>query len=116
MKNLLVLFLFSLFSLNAKADVIFCAISGDVLLQVKQDTVVGRIGVQDVSLSRYQNSMYGEIAGLPADLRFYGRHVVGTIGTDNVHWDFNRGGFITGTQSCIYDIINKPVYPEPVTP
>ena len=115
MKSLLVFFLFSLVSLNAKADMLFCVVSGEVLLQVKTDTVVGHVGSQEVFLTRYQNRMYGDIAGLQTDLHFYGRHVVGTIGTENIHWDFSRGGFITGSQSCIYEIISHPVYPVPAT-
>lgn len=77
-------------------------------MQVKQDTVVGHIGVQEVTLARYQNVMYGDVAGMRADLRFYGRYVVGTIGGDSIHWTFNKGGFITGSQPCIYDVIDFP--------
>src|SRR5438552_3592641 len=105
MKKLLVLFLFSLCSISAKADVIYCAVQGDVLLQVQSETVHGYICNQEVSLTRYQNMLYGDIAGLETSLRFYGRYVVGTIGSDDIHWSFNKGGFITGSQKCIYDII-----------
>ena len=110
--------LFCLFVLpltsKADEDTRFCLVSGNVLLQVQTDSVTGHIGEQPITLTRYQNLMYGEINGLETTLRFYGQHVVGTIGTADIHWTFNRGGFITGNQECIA----APVVPTPmpVTP
>ena len=109
MKKLLVVFMFSILSVPsiAKADVIFCVVSGKVLLQIENhDSAVGHIGSQEVFLVKYQNNLYGRIAGLSADLYIHGRYVVGNIDGKEIHWSYAKGGIISGYQPCIYNTVS----------
>jgi hypothetical protein len=96
--------LFCLLSLNARADVWECVAAGDVEIRANNmiENVRGRIGVTPIQLFQYGKTLIGHIEGLETIINLKTRIATGTVGLNEVRWNFNsRTGMITGHQNCL---------------
>jgi len=81
-----------------------CYISGEVDLQLSRgsDTVQGTIGDEPVSLSSYQNFVYGDINGFPLKLNVLPRGRVDGTFDDRIPLRLSHhNGHIFGCIPCI---------------
>lgn len=100
----LVLGLFCLLSVTAKADVWECVAAGDVVIKANNmiENVTGRIGSTEIHLFQYGMVLEGRIEGLDTIIRLNKRTANGKVGMNTIQWKFNpHSGMITGYQKCI---------------
>jgi hypothetical protein len=79
-----------------------CILYGEVDLNIiHKDSVEGYIGNREVTLTKYNDYIYGEIEGKEIALNVSEKgEVVGLIGNQHVQWAIT-GNHISGFQGCL---------------